>query len=92
MSDNKKVNRSKDKLRTRFDYIVFRGIKSKGKYQQFVAHSITTDAVLGWVSYYPAWRKFVFTSAKWAIFDNKCTDCISTFLRDCQRLKVLSSK
>lgn len=42
----------------------------------------TGDSRLGWIEFFPAWRKYVWSMASGAVFDISCTEEVVKFLNE----------
>lgn len=62
------------------NYLYFGELRSKRKTKVFEVTSIAAETILGFVSFYPAWRKYVFRPGTRTLYDASCLREIADFV------------
>ena len=55
---------------------------TKKKTKDFHVHNSKNGSFLGWINWYPPFRKYAFTANGDTVFDSNCLDDISTFVKE----------
>lgn len=54
---------------------------NKKKTKDFIVENNRSNALLGWINWYPPFRKYAFTSADGIVYDPACLEDIGEFLK-----------
>lgn len=69
-------------------YIEFNLIEQKPKTSVYAVRNIKSQAILGWIKWYPTWRQYCFFPESDCVFNIDCLKDIIEFINSC-RIEML---
>jgi hypothetical protein len=63
-------------------WIVVEEVPGTGKTKRFIVATADTHADLGWIRFYPRWRKYAFYPNSGTLYESDCLHDIANFCAD----------
>lgn len=72
-------------------HLRFDEVHSNTTKRNFCIYNIMNQGLIGYINWYPKWRKYVLTSATNIIYDTKCLEDITKFIHDIEALDKVNA-
>ena len=78
-------------MKTDYKYIRFMCLGDTGKTSRWSIHNIRTQAFLGEIKWYSAWRQYCFFTTSDAVFNDSCMHDMLDFIKQLTAVHILGT-